>query len=107
MSNRRTVHVVVAASALLLAACSSRTAPGTSEATEVSSEAFSCGDVTQRLACDAPSDPSLVYVCHATGSAKNPYVKLIEPVAKRDHVVGGRHSADRPPDVAPGASGTD
>ena len=50
---------------------------------------FDCGGADQRFTCAAPADPDKRFVCHGTGSASKPYVK-ISTSANSSHTPGGR-----------------
>jgi hypothetical protein len=66
---------------------------------------FDCHQPEQRFSCPAPADASKRFVCHATGAADNPYVKLSVPwtSAHAPGIADGGGAADQ----SPGASAID
>ena len=67
---------------------------------------FDCGGADQRFTCAAPADPHKRFVCHGTGSASKPYVK-ISTSANSSHTPGGAQGNGTRADQSPGASGND
>ena len=87
-----------------LAACD----PPLDETTVGASEQalYDCNHPTQRLTCAPPDNPDKRYVCHATGSATNPYNK-ISTAASSAHTPGVADGQHDRADQAPGASADD
>jgi len=67
---------------------------------------FDCGGADQRFTCAAPADPDKRFVCHGTGSASKPYVK-VSTSANSSHTPGRAHGNGTRADQSPGASGHD
>lgn len=87
----------------VLAACQT----GEIETVETSEQAvFNCSDPAQRLTCAPPGDSSKRFVCHATNSSTNPYVKISVPVNSSSHTPGVAHGSGHA-DQTPGASAND
>src|SRR5436190_19109146 len=70
------------------------------------SDVFDCNNPSQRLTCPAPADPNKRFICHATGSAAHPYVKL-SVSRNSSHQPGVAHDPNSPADQEPGASAND
>jgi hypothetical protein len=93
---------------VLLAACGtsvSEELTATSTEELASDGLYDCQAPAQRFTCAPPADPHERFICHATGSATNPYEKLSVglPSKHRPGVPHGNHV----PDQAPGASAND
>jgi hypothetical protein len=73
---------------------------------EAQSDVFDCKNPSQRLTCPVPADPNKQFICHATGSAAHPYVKL-SVSRNSSHQPGVAHDPNSPADQAPGASAND
>src|SRR5438067_8039072 len=67
---------------------------------------FDCRNPAQRLPCAAPDDANKRFICHATGSAQHPYVKIAVP-RESAHKPGVSDSPNSPADQEPGASAND
>lgn len=65
---------------------------------------FDCNDPAQALTCEAPANSKKRFVCHATASSANPFVKISVPIGNQTHVPGQAHGASLAADRAPGAS---
>jgi hypothetical protein len=68
---------------------------------------FDCRNPAQRLPCAAPDDANKRFICHATGSAKNPYVRIAVPRDAPAHRPGVPDDPNSLPDQEPGASAND
>jgi len=97
---RTALHVAF----ILLAACGGQ--PDTQAVATSAVTSFDCNASGQRLTCAAPAKPHKRFVCHATGSQCDPYVKL-EVSTHSSHTPGVPHRRGGTADQAPGASGAD
>ena len=88
---------------VVLAACGGDPAPPVGVAEQA---VYDCGDPGQQFTCPSPAKPNKRFVCHATGSSCNAYVKL-EVSIHSSHQPGVPHHPGRPADQAPGASADD
>jgi hypothetical protein len=90
---------------VVMVACSSNDGSARAGVGKAQQALFDCTNPAQRLSCADPSDPKRRFVCHATTSAANPYLKLSVPTSS-GHVPLTAHD-DGAVDQAPGASGDD
>src|SRR4051812_1177487 len=95
-------HLVVC---LVLIGCSAEQVEQAAQSSRIEQALFDCASPTQRLACDPPDDAAKRFVCHATKSNQNRFVKISVPAAST-HTPGVPDGNGRA-DQAPGASAQD
>lgn len=101
----RTASATAAVAALV--ACSSNGERSPESAVQSVRQAFDCNDPSQRFVCNDPDNTNKRFVCHATGSASNPYVKISVPIGSSAHTPFVAHGNQSAADQSPGASGID